>query len=110
MNLESPCIRVCALDPDTGLCIGCLRTMDEISHWVEMSDAERDAVRSALPARRTQWKPVRCARCGAGFACGASDLENPCWCASYPAVASPEAGMGCLCPACLASTAEKVHG
>lgn len=52
MNFESPCNRVCTLDPVTGYCIGCRRTMHEISHWVAMSDAERDAVRQALPARR----------------------------------------------------------
>lgn len=111
MNLESPCVRVCVIDPGTGFCIGCQRTLDEISHWVAMSDAERDAVRNALAARRTKWTPLRCERCGAGFACGAADRENACWCVRYPAIDSPQAGKSCLCPDCLSTmTRTKAHG
>lgn len=32
----SPCINVCVLGGD-GLCIGCLRTADEIGRWRDMS-------------------------------------------------------------------------
>ena len=122
MNLESPCVKVCTLDPSTGLCVGCLRTIDEIAGWTAFSDAERSSIRAALPTRRARldpvgandaratanrWMALRCSRCGVGFACGARDRDGPCWCASYPPVApSPEAkGKGCLCPACLASAA-----
>lgn len=50
--MESPCIRVCVIDPVQGLCSGCLRTLDEIARWSSMSAAERRAVMAALPARR----------------------------------------------------------
>ena len=30
---SSPCIRVCILDPETGLCEGCGRTREEIARW-----------------------------------------------------------------------------
>ena len=30
---ESPCIDVCKIDPESGLCIGCKRTIKEISSW-----------------------------------------------------------------------------
>ena len=30
----SPCISVCQIDPKTGWCIGCHRTIDEIRDWI----------------------------------------------------------------------------
>jgi predicted Fe-S protein YdhL (DUF1289 family) len=41
------------MNPDTGLCEGCLRTLDEIAGWSAMSGAEKRAVLAQLPARRT---------------------------------------------------------
>jgi predicted Fe-S protein YdhL (DUF1289 family) len=51
MSLCSPCVKVCAMDPVRGLCIGCWRTLDEIARWGAMSETEREAVMAALPAR-----------------------------------------------------------
>lgn len=48
----SPCIDVCRIDPDTGLCAGCLRTLDEIARWGGYTDAEKRAVNRALEGRR----------------------------------------------------------
>lgn len=48
----SPCIDVCRIDPDTGLCDGCLRTLDEIAAWGGYSDEEKRAVIRAIAARR----------------------------------------------------------
>ncbi len=31
--IPSPCISTCIMDGDTGLCQGCLRTLDEIRLW-----------------------------------------------------------------------------
>jgi predicted Fe-S protein YdhL (DUF1289 family) len=39
------------MNPKTGLCIGCARTLDEIARWAEMSDAERERVMAELPFR-----------------------------------------------------------
>jgi predicted Fe-S protein YdhL (DUF1289 family) len=50
-SLETPCINICLLDNETGLCIGCGRTLAEIAGWAGMSDAERRAVMAALPRR-----------------------------------------------------------
>ena len=47
----TPCIKVCVVDPLSGLCIGCGRTIAEISLWPEMSEDERRAVMSGLPER-----------------------------------------------------------
>lgn len=40
------------MDPDRGLCTGCLRTLDEIAGWSGYDDAERRAVLRRLPTRR----------------------------------------------------------
>lgn len=53
MSVASPCNKVCVMDPDSGLCRGCQRTLDEIARWGEMSEAEQRAVLEALAARRT---------------------------------------------------------
>jgi hypothetical protein len=49
--MESPCIKICTFDPESGLCRGCGRTLDEIGGWFCMTDAERRAVMAQLPER-----------------------------------------------------------
>lgn len=49
--VPSPCISVCQMDAVSGLCEGCLRTIDEITAWSVMSDADKRAVWSSLLAR-----------------------------------------------------------
>jgi predicted Fe-S protein YdhL (DUF1289 family) len=50
-EVESPCIKVCVIHPETRLCTGCLRTIDEISDWGRMTPEVRRAVMAELPAR-----------------------------------------------------------
>ena len=57
--LPRPCISVCVLDPATGICTGCFRTLDEIAAWSVLDDAGKRAVLAALPARRAQAKAAR---------------------------------------------------
>ena len=52
--IASPCVRVCAVDGMTGLCVGCGRTLKEIGGWTGFSDAERAAIMQALPDRRAR--------------------------------------------------------
>ena len=49
--IKSPCIKVCAVDGQTGFCLGCGRTLPEIGRWVEMGPEGRSAVLADLPAR-----------------------------------------------------------
>jgi predicted Fe-S protein YdhL (DUF1289 family) len=49
--LETPCVNVCLLDAETGLCVGCGRTIDKIARWATMNDGERRAIKAALPER-----------------------------------------------------------
>lgn len=50
-EIESPCVRVCVVHPETRLCIGCARSIDEIGRWSRMTPEERRAVMSDLPGR-----------------------------------------------------------
>jgi uncharacterized protein len=49
--IESPCVRICSLDPASDLCLGCGRTLAEITRWYGMSDDERRCIMAELPAR-----------------------------------------------------------
>ncbi len=50
----TPCISICVIDPETELCEGCGRTLDEISNWSRMTADERNAVMAELKARRRE--------------------------------------------------------
>ena len=50
-DVASPCTDVCRMSPGTGLCEGCLRTLDEIAAWSAMSVEEKRAVLAQLPKR-----------------------------------------------------------
>ncbi|MFI5410423.1 DUF1289 domain-containing protein [Kaistia sp. UC242_56] len=47
----SPCISLCVLDPESELCEGCGRSLDEISQWSGMTEDQRRAVIKRLPER-----------------------------------------------------------
>lgn len=50
----SPCISVCQMDPLTGYCVGCTRTMDEIRDWIISTPDERNAILSKIADRRAK--------------------------------------------------------
>lgn len=49
---ESPCVHICLMDYRQGLCIGCCRTLDEITHWINFSPEQKQAVRAQFDTRR----------------------------------------------------------
>ena len=51
-TIETPCNGQCVIDPDTGLCEGCLRTMDEIVGWTKYTPDRRREIMEALEGRR----------------------------------------------------------
>ncbi|MGH1329352.1 MAG: DUF1289 domain-containing protein [Paracoccaceae bacterium] len=53
-KLQSPCVDICVIEPASRLCIGCLRSIDEIAAWGGMSDAARALIMAELPARKPQ--------------------------------------------------------
>lgn len=52
MNIESPCINICYMSPDTGWCEGCQRNIDEISRWSTTSDVDKRRILAAVADRR----------------------------------------------------------
>ena len=53
-QVPSPCISVCVIDPPTGLCAGCYRTLDEIAGWIGLSTEQRRTLAAELPLRRAR--------------------------------------------------------
>jgi hypothetical protein len=51
--VKSPCIQVCQMDPQRGVCLGCARTLDEIARWASLTDQERDQILAQLPSRKS---------------------------------------------------------
>lgn len=52
--VPSPCIGLCKMSPDTGLCEGCLRTIDEICAWGTADDDAKRAVWAEIRRREDQ--------------------------------------------------------
>ena len=50
-EIESPCVKTCVIHPAARICVGCLRSIDEISVWSRMTPAARSAVMADLPNR-----------------------------------------------------------
>jgi predicted Fe-S protein YdhL (DUF1289 family) len=50
-DVPSPCISICRMDPATGFCEGCLRTIAEIAAWSRMDDGEKRRVWRAIELR-----------------------------------------------------------
>ncbi|MDR5838861.1 DUF1289 domain-containing protein [Caballeronia sp. LZ034LL] len=48
----SPCTNVCKLDADTGLCLGCFRSRQEIKTFRSLDDDAKRALFDELLARR----------------------------------------------------------
>lgn len=63
-EVQSPCVKVCVVHPEERLCVGCLRSIEEIAHWSRMSVEERRAVLADLPARAPRLAKRRGGRMG----------------------------------------------
>ena len=50
-EIESPCVKTCVIHPSERLCIGCLRSIEEITAWSRMTAEDRRRVMADLPAR-----------------------------------------------------------
>ncbi len=51
--IASPCINICRMEPASGLCAGCFRTLDEIARWSRIDDTARAAILADVARRRT---------------------------------------------------------
>ncbi|MEM1159997.1 MAG: DUF1289 domain-containing protein [Pseudomonadota bacterium] len=50
-EIESPCVKLCMLSPQSGICVGCFRTGEEIGRWSTYSPEQRQDIMAALPER-----------------------------------------------------------
>lgn len=49
--VKSPCINICKIDKDSGLCIGCYRNGHEIFNWISFSQKQKKMVLSKISER-----------------------------------------------------------
>jgi prolyl-tRNA editing enzyme YbaK/EbsC (Cys-tRNA(Pro) deacylase)/predicted Fe-S protein YdhL (DUF1289 family) len=56
-NVPSPCVSVCRMDTGSGLCEGCLRTIDEIREWSRSDDDGKKAVWTQIAKRLRETHP-----------------------------------------------------
>ncbi|HYF22690.1 MAG TPA: DUF1289 domain-containing protein [Caulobacteraceae bacterium] len=57
--IATPCVKVCVVDGESGLCLGCLRTLQEIAGWASLTPERRAEIMAELPARRGRIDPAK---------------------------------------------------
>ncbi|MDP3854894.1 DUF1289 domain-containing protein [Phenylobacterium sp.] len=62
--IKTPCIKVCVVDGESGLCMGCYRKLSEVAGWAKLSDDERAAIMDELASRRSRIRPEKLAMFG----------------------------------------------
>ena len=59
--IATPCVKICLIDGESGLCVGCQRTLTEVASWSRLSDDERAEIMAHLPERRVRIRPEKLA-------------------------------------------------
>ena len=59
--IKTPCVKVCVVEGESGLCMGCYRQLNEVAQWSRFSDDERTAILADLPGRRSRIRPEKLA-------------------------------------------------
>lgn len=57
--IATPCVKVCIVDGESGLCLGCYRTLHEVAAWASFDEARRLALMAELPSRRGRIRPEK---------------------------------------------------
>ncbi len=57
--IATPCIKVCIVDAESSLCLGCYRTLMEIAGWARLPEDERARLMTELPERRSRIRPEK---------------------------------------------------
>lgn len=98
----SPCTKQCKVK--NKICIGCLRTLDEIIEWRELMAEDRmELMRKLSGQNRTH----NCPGCEGPAYCAmeAGKSSSTCWCMGVEVKTTPEVDDGeqkCYCRSCLA--------
>lgn len=53
--IESPCVRKCCLDDDD-ICLGCFRTLEQITGWTQFTDEQKRKVLQSCEQRRQKYR------------------------------------------------------
>ena len=59
--IKTPCIKVCVVDGESGLCMGCYRQLSEVAGWAKLTEEERERIMAELPERRGRIRPEKLA-------------------------------------------------
>jgi len=58
MSVESPCNRTCKYSRELGFCQGCGRTLEDIKHYGQATDQEKERIRLASSSRLQTLNPA----------------------------------------------------
>ena len=50
-EIDSPCIKICAIHPTERICVGCYRSIEEVAGWSKLSSEQRSTLMKDLPGR-----------------------------------------------------------
>ena len=56
--IESPCVDVCKIDYESGYCIGCNRTIEEITNWSSFNDSHKKKILTKVKSKNTSKQRV----------------------------------------------------
>ena len=56
--VKSPCIDVCKIDYESGYCIGCNRTIEEITNWSILNDQQKKKILTKVKSKNTSKQKV----------------------------------------------------
>ncbi len=59
LPVSTPCVKVCVVDGESGLCLGCLRSLAEIAGWGGLPEEARLRIMTELPERKTRLAPEK---------------------------------------------------
>ena len=51
-EVDSPCVKICVMHPEAKLCVGCFRSLEEITGWSSMTAERRKEVMAELADRK----------------------------------------------------------
>lgn len=58
-EVESPCVKLCVIHPEERICVGCHRTIEEITIWSRLTPQVRSEIMADLPGRAARLRTRR---------------------------------------------------
>ena len=56
--VKSPCIDVCKIDYESSYCIGCNRTIEEITNWGSFNDSQKKKFLTKVKSKNTSKQKI----------------------------------------------------